>query len=680
MENRMQAQVAVLKSSNNCEEQCCVVEHSKSHKEEVLRKTDTEELENIKTKVLSLYQDLETFLESDEYIEDLQNELQVTNPDYFTVIRKWRKDFEKSEHGIVVAGETSAGKTTLINKMIRMKLFQRHNIESTSTICKLRHSDTIKIITQSMTGDTKELDFTNTCDITTREGVDFLRNSLKEFTDRTSSEESLKYRSVEIRLPVPFLNFLKGNLALVDTPGIGGSGDSTQRLIEYLPNALAFVFVINVASAGGMQHDRLPEILRAISLLQWENEMPCFDPKDVIFITNKWDSLGHSNDESDEDSSDEHEVTETWNALQIMIRKKWPAVKEDHIFKLNLKRVSSSKENDSKSQFKEFERVLESVVKDAEKTRVRQHLRFMQEIMIYISRGLRTRIGLDQMTEKEHIALFNKQIKMIERLDVECKEIRRILLERKRKTIEEIVKECEDYMSTESGENSILNPEGRIPIAKLFWFSKDFSKEIKQRVDLYVESYLQSDAVVNRFEKIKDELISFSKRTELSLSEMENEWINGASFVLGGDSYSIPFPIVLVSAFIVPSLIVFGLGYSVVAAAAWGLGNTLLNIGITPSFEIKNAYENCKKLVRKELCSHLEKKYGLITSKMIDKITEDIIPKRIDSLMMLIGQTSDKRERYIANQKVLTNLNVRLEEMKENVTKLQNHDNAYLTY
>lgn len=68
------------------------------------RKTDTEELENIKTKVLSLYQDLETFLESDEYIEDLQNELQVTNPDYFTVIRKWRKDFEKSEHGIVVPG------------------------------------------------------------------------------------------------------------------------------------------------------------------------------------------------------------------------------------------------------------------------------------------------------------------------------------------------------------------------------------------------------------------------------------------------------------------------------------------------------------------------------------------------------------------------------------------------
>lgn len=49
-------------------------------------------------------------------------------------------------------------------------------------------------------------------------------------------------------------------MALVDTPGIGGSEDSTQRLIEYLPNALAFVFVINVASAGGMQNDRVNDL------------------------------------------------------------------------------------------------------------------------------------------------------------------------------------------------------------------------------------------------------------------------------------------------------------------------------------------------------------------------------------------------------------------------------------
>lgn len=49
----------------------------------------------------------------------------------------------------------------------------------------------------------------------------------------------------------------QGNTILVDTPGIGGSGKFTQKLKEYLPNAVSFIFVINVASAGGMQSDRV---------------------------------------------------------------------------------------------------------------------------------------------------------------------------------------------------------------------------------------------------------------------------------------------------------------------------------------------------------------------------------------------------------------------------------------
>lgn len=46
-------------------------------------------------------------------------------------------------------------------------------------------------------------------------------------------------------------------MILVDTPGIGGSGNVTDKLIEYLPNALLFIFVVNAGSAGGMQNDRV---------------------------------------------------------------------------------------------------------------------------------------------------------------------------------------------------------------------------------------------------------------------------------------------------------------------------------------------------------------------------------------------------------------------------------------
>lgn len=63
--------------------------------------------------------------------------------------------------------------------------------------------------------------------------------------------------------------------------------------------------------------------------------MPCFDCENVIFITNKWDTIY----EVDSDSSEEDEETKTWNDLISEIKEKWPSVKEENIFKMNLKDV-----------------------------------------------------------------------------------------------------------------------------------------------------------------------------------------------------------------------------------------------------------------------------------------------------------------------------------------------------
>lgn len=52
----------------------------------------------------------------------------------------------------------------------------------------------------------------------------------------------------------------QGNTILVDTPGIGGSDEVSRKLMEYLPNAVSFIFVINAGNAGGMQNDRVMEI------------------------------------------------------------------------------------------------------------------------------------------------------------------------------------------------------------------------------------------------------------------------------------------------------------------------------------------------------------------------------------------------------------------------------------
>ena len=65
--------------------------------------------------------------------------------------------------------------------------------------------------------------------------------------------------------------------------------------------------------------------------------MPCFDPANVLFITNKWDLIKKEKDESD--SSDDDEVTQTWESLLYNIKQLWPAVKEEHIFKMSLDEV-----------------------------------------------------------------------------------------------------------------------------------------------------------------------------------------------------------------------------------------------------------------------------------------------------------------------------------------------------
>lgn len=56
-----------------------------------------------------------------------------------------------------------------------------------------------------------------------------------------------------------FLCDSKGNITIVDTPGIGDidQEDAAKNMMEYLPNALIVVFVLNVAATGGIQKDRV---------------------------------------------------------------------------------------------------------------------------------------------------------------------------------------------------------------------------------------------------------------------------------------------------------------------------------------------------------------------------------------------------------------------------------------
>ena len=59
-------------------------------------------------------------------------------------------------------------------------------------------------------------------------------------------------------------NFQNG-VVIIDSPGVGESPEMDEMVIQYLPNALAFIYVINCTNAGGIQKDRV-SIYRALQV------------------------------------------------------------------------------------------------------------------------------------------------------------------------------------------------------------------------------------------------------------------------------------------------------------------------------------------------------------------------------------------------------------------------------
>lgn len=57
-----------------------------------------------KEDVIALYNDLEELLRSQDFEEDLRNELKKSCHDYLKILKKRREDMVKPDHAIVIAG------------------------------------------------------------------------------------------------------------------------------------------------------------------------------------------------------------------------------------------------------------------------------------------------------------------------------------------------------------------------------------------------------------------------------------------------------------------------------------------------------------------------------------------------------------------------------------------------
>ncbi|XP_062568509.1 uncharacterized protein LOC134230692 [Saccostrea cucullata] len=215
---------------------------------------------------------------------------------------------------------------------------------------------------------------------------------------------------------------MQGNVLLVDPPGIGESEALTNILKEILPNAVAFIFMVNVSNSGGVQEDRLIEILKTIK--NAAPQMLCFNPCDVLFATNKWDLIDpeagedterHSDDSSDDSNSEEHvsDKEKLWDMIVEKIENVWMDCDKEQIFKLSLQKVDTATDTQEKREFQRFTDELSQIIERYKDKRVQTHLSFLEDLVFKIEKGILARIHSVETGNTHTLTEIQKTLKKI---------------------------------------------------------------------------------------------------------------------------------------------------------------------------------------------------------------------------------------------------------------------------
>lgn len=251
------------------------------------------------------------------------------------------------------------------------------------------------------------------------------------------------------------------------------------------------------------------------------------------------------------------------------------------------------------------------------------------------------------------------------------------------KAIEDRAQACYDYMLTPVGKDKVLNPPGHKPIMKIDWQPNVFTEKVQERVRMYVSEYLQTKDVLQKFRKIKDETSSFYQKKSADLSKMETGWtgwtgntedrtskmptlskedseLSTASFV----------GIVLATSPLWIPLLATGVGLTISASPIIFPVVKFLGRDKRKEKLIHEEYRRWFSTIQGFICKELESNQGRVIYKLVDKVTDDLILGRIQSLQKMIQQLSKSRREIISNVDTLSDLAKKINIIEGSATEL----------
>ncbi|XP_022796271.1 uncharacterized protein LOC111334724, partial [Stylophora pistillata] len=252
-----------------------------------------------KVTLLTFYSQAETCL---SHVDDkVLNLVSMNMGDVNEGMRNHRQRMKQREHVILVAGETGAGKSSLVNLILGEELLP-YSLLKRRVVVHFKDKD-------PETGfSTKTFTLVEPPQGATEQS--YLQQISPYVHLKSNREKGSIYKKVQLYWPH---QLLENRIVIIDSPGVGESDIMDEIVTEYLPRAFAFIYVLNSANAGGVQKDRLEKLLTKVAGKRKEGQEE-FPPKCALFVCNKWDQVP------------KEEVKEVKSHVIKKLKKCWPGL------------------------------------------------------------------------------------------------------------------------------------------------------------------------------------------------------------------------------------------------------------------------------------------------------------------------------------------------------------------
>ena len=453
--------------------------------------------------------------------------------DRVEIFRQLKEDFVNEEYSIIVVGEFSAGKSTMLNALMGKRILTSLSGQATATINFLRHKEAAKA------GEEGRVFYVDGSE----ESIPAVsREVIERYVSTKGDNVAKRIKRVDLYLDS---DFLKDRISIIDSPGLNGIEAGHREITEaQILKSHACIFLFTADKAGGTNSE-----FESLSAVQ--NQV-----KTIFFVINKIDTIKFEEEETVETVVEKlkQNYKKVFPELnQIKVPEIWPISAGDALRARDPQGTASNL-------------TLEEQQKLEEKSRMGA---FEARLMRFLSRGEKTRgILLDPLYRVQNVAKtardeYNQEMELLQgktdssEVENQIEELKAAMEDRSRKAqetkrslvsaVKKINRNVLEMLGSELGQlkdKKINAIKGYVDmdnldevITYLQNFGKDFSYQAKRLAGRVMEKLgeeIETEILSSAEEHLRDINLEFDQsEIALSLESQEQLQVNEDAFSVG---------------------------------------------------------------------------------------------------------------------------------------------------